>query len=227
MIWMVKIDFHVHTRDSIDSLIEPRHLAAMSEKLKIIPAICDHNTIAAHAKMHSSGAAFLPGEEILTERGDLIGLYLSEAIKKKTRFSEALDLIHDQGGLSYLPHMFDITRKGAGEPPKESWKRIDIVEAFNARCVLQSYNQKAEAFAKKSKIPIAAGSDSHFLFEFGKTYTNLPDLDASDLEDPKSLLRALKSRSCSLVKHPAPFYIRGTTKAISIVRKISRKLKGA
>jgi len=208
-------------------MIEPRHLASMSERLKIIPAICDHNTTAAHAKMRSLGAPFIPAEEILTERGDLIGLYLSEAIKKKTPFSEALDLIHSQSGLSYLPHMFDITRKGAGEPPKALWKKIDIVEAFNARCVLQSYNQKAEAFAEKSRVPVAAGSDSHFLFEFGKTYAEIPSLEASGLDDPKALLRALKSRTTRLVRHPAPFYVRGTTKAISIVRKISRKLKGA
>jgi predicted metal-dependent phosphoesterase TrpH len=219
---MLKIDFHTHTNHSSDSVIRSRDLAAKSVKLGIIPAITDHNTIDGHEDFRALRALFIPGEEILTERGDLIGLYMNDEIKKRTAFLETIDMIHSQGGLVYLPHMFDVSRKGMGAPPKEAIKKIDIVEVFNARCLSPSYNEKAEEFASKNKIPGAAGSDSHFLFEFGFTYVELPDLSESDLDDPKALLSALKSKDRRLVKRSAPFFVRGTTKAISIARKIIR-----
>ena len=42
--------------------------------------------MSAHAELKELGLEFIPGEEIRTVEGDLIGLYLNEAIPKKTPF---------------------------------------------------------------------------------------------------------------------------------------------
>ena len=216
----MKIDFHVHTNASIDSLIEPRLLAKKSTLLGIIPAIADHNSVSSHQEMRELGAPFIPAEEIFTDRGDLVGLYVNELIPKKTPFLEAIDRIHAQGGLAYIPHMFDYGRTGRHAGEHEA-ARADIIEVFNARCLRQEYNRKAAEFARRHKIPGACGSDSHLLFEFGSTYTLLPDFD---IASPKALLRALKTRNPGLTTRPAPFYVRGTTTLVAKARKLARML---
>ncbi|MFH0885195.1 MAG: PHP-associated domain-containing protein [Candidatus Micrarchaeota archaeon] len=220
----MKIDFHVHTNSSIDSIIDPKALARKSAELGIIPAIADHNSIGSHARMRALKAPFIPAEEIFTDRGDLIGLYINELIPKKTPFLEAIDKIHAQGGLAYLPHMFDYgrSRKHAGA---DEAAKVDIVEVFNARCMNKEYNKKAAAFAKAHSLPGAAGSDSHFFFEFGRTYTKLPDIAPDDINNPKTLLKALKTQNPKLETHTAPFFVRGTTTIIAMTRKLSRALR--
>lgn len=216
----MKIDFHVHTKYSIDSLIEPKGLIEKSRALGIIPAVADHNSIEAHRAMRAMRADFIPAEEIFTDKGDLIGLYLSEVIPKGTPFLEAIDQIRSQGGLAYLPHMFDYGRSKAHAGAEEASK-ADIIEAFNARCLKKEYNERASAFAKLHGIPQAAGSDSHFLMEFGSTWTELPEFD---LESPKALLRALKNRSSKMITQPAFPLVRGTTTFIAIGKKLRKRL---
>jgi len=217
----IRIDFHVHTKYSPDSIIEPRRLAEKSCRLGIIPAVTDHYSIEAHEAVRKTGMEFIPGEEIFTDRGDLIGLFVNELIPKGTPFLEATDRVHEQGGITYLPHMYDYGRSGKHASDTEAAK-ADIIEVFNARCMRKDFNQRAEAFARKHRKPMAAGSDSHFLFEFGKTYTELPDFDL-DRDNPKSLLRALAK--AKLVTRKGPIYARGVTKLISIAKKTAWRLR--
>lgn len=214
----MRIDFHVHTGYSYDSLILPRELAIKSRRLGIIPAVADHNSILAHEELKAMGADFIPADEYKTHEGDLIGLFVEKDLEKGIPALEAIDSIHGQGGLVYLPHMYDTGRDGIAN--EELAMKADIIEVFNARCMDSRFNDKAEGFAKSNMKPGAAGSDSHFLFEFGGTYTEVPDFD---LDSPKGLMRALgKAR---LVKRRAPIMVRGTTTLVSIAKRlISRRL---
>ncbi len=204
----MKVDFHVHTRTSLDSLISHKNLMEKSKRLGIIPAITDHDSMDGVPLCKEHGEC-IAGEEVKTDKGDLIGLYLNEPIRGGTSFYDALDIIHEQGGLAYLPHMFDSHRAGAGVPDCP----IDIIEAFNSRCLHADFNEKALEFSKAEDIPMAAGSDSHFLFEFGSTYTELPGFD---IDDPKGLLAALED--AKLVCRNAPFYVRGPTGILKAFR---------
>ncbi|MBU0591058.1 PHP domain-containing protein [Candidatus Micrarchaeota archaeon] len=238
----MKIDFHVHTYYSYDSFIRPVDLVARSIAFGVVPAIADHNTVAAHETFKSLGVPFIPAEEIGTDIGDLIGLFITEEIKKHTPFEEALDLIHEQGGIAYLPHMFDLTRHGISDPKLAS--KVDIIEIFNSRCLDKSLNSKAKQFAEQNNLPGAVGTDSHFIFEFGKTYTEIPKFSFDGLENPNVLLKALKTQNpnpktgCGKPgtghttlntkpktgnptheTHPAPFYVRGTTSVLALGKK--------
>ena len=217
---VMKIDLHVHTHYSIDSITNPKDLAKKSANLGVIPAVTDHNSLNSHDELRKLGMKFIPGEEVSTDRVDLIGLYLNEAIPRRTSFEETLDRIHAQGGLAYLPHMYDYIRKGVIPSALEA-KKIDIIEIFNCRCLDASYNDRARDFAIAYGVPGAVGTDSHYIFEFGKSYTEVPDFD---LDNPKALLGALKSNSVKFVAKRAPFYVRGTTSMIAVGKKIARKL---
>lgn len=184
----MKIDFHVHTCHSSDARITLEELAALSSKFGIIPAITDHNNMDAHAPFRKFNIPFIPAEEIKTDCGDFIGLFMAEPIPKGTGFHETVDLIRSQGAIPYAPHMFDSLRPGIAK--EEYGRKADIIEVFNARS-LEKFDKKAEEFAKKEGKLMAAGSDSHYPYEFGHTYTEL-DLSPDELE-PKSVLRALKN----------------------------------
>ena len=212
---MIKLDFHCHTHHSIDSIIKPRELAAKAKRLGIVPAVTDHNNLGAHKELKALGMRFIPSEEIRTIEGDLIALCLNEVIPKKTPFLEAIDKIKEQGALSYLPHMFDKTRHGVAYHQLAS--KVDIIEAFNARCPLQKYNDDAMHFAKKHKKLIAAGSDSHFLFEFGRTYFEV-NAEFEDIKNnPKALLHALKNVKIHAKK--APIFVRGSTLVVKFAKR--------
>lgn len=214
---MIRLDLHTHTKYSRDSRTEPKDLAKKAKELNLMFAVTDHNTLSTDRfRSAVPGFQFIPGEEIGTDKGDLIGLYLTEEIPRKTEYHETLDRIHEQGGLAYLPHMFDLTRKGVGN--SELAKKVDIIEIFNARSVMQDFNKKADEFAKRNNMLGAAGSDCHFLFEFGSTYTELPDFD---LDNPKELLTALKS--AKIIGKPAPIYVKGTTSIVKIWKKIFKR----
>ncbi len=215
----MKLDFHVHTKYSIDSIIEPKALVARSRASGVVPAITEHNNIDSHRELRSLGADFIPGEEIRTDRGDLIGLYLNEPIPRMTPFLEAIDIIHMQGGLAYLPHMYDRSRRGV-VPAKEEAGKLDIIEVFNARCPLASYNGRAGSFARELSKPGAVGSDSHFIFEFGHNWNEVPDFD---LQDPKGLMKALGKARFTTKK--ATMLVRGTTTFVAMGKKLVRRLR--
>jgi len=124
-------------------------------------------------------------------------------------------LIHEQGGIAYLPHMFDITRHGVGNHPAA--KKVDIIEVFNARCMPRAFNEKARLFADENRLLMGAGSDSHLLWEFGQTYTELPDFDISK---PKELLRAMKKSKIHGVQ-TSLFYARGPPVLIKFWKRLT------
>jgi len=216
----MKIDFHVHTNFSSDSTIKVKDLAKKSKESGIIPAITDHSTIAANSKFRETNIGFIPGEEIRTDCGDLIALYLTEEIEPYIHFPDAIDKIKEQGAISILPHMYDNTRHGCGD---KYAKLVDVIETFNARCINNSFNQRAADIARKLGKPGVAGSDSHFLFEFGKTYNELPDFD---IGNPKELMKALKSGKNKIIAKKAPFFVRGPTAMYKAARKLRKKLLG-
>jgi len=212
---MMRIDFHVHTGYSYDSVIHPKALAIRSKELGVIPAVADHNSMLAHQELRQEGALFIPANEYRTDKGDLIGLYVERNLAKGIPFMEAVDSIREQGGLAYLPHMYDAGRDGICE--RGLAEKADIIEVFNARCMDSRLNDRAAEFSRRSGIPGAAGSDSHFLFEFGRTYTEVPGFD---LESPKELLKVLPKAKHVTVK--APMVVRGTTTLVAVAKRLLR-----
>ncbi len=211
----MKLDLHMHTRYSADSLNDLKEIMKKTKELGIIPAITDHNNIDAHAHFRKLGFNFIPGEEITTEEGDLIGLYLNERIKKGTPFMDALDLIRRQGGLVYLPHMYD--NRGHRISQTNLAKEVDIIEVHNPRCSFSVHNQKAMQFAIENKKYKGAGGDSHFIFEIGNAYVETLDVDVSE---PKELLSALKNGK--IISRKPIINTRGTSIITKFVKKIFR-----
>ena len=135
-------------------------------------AVTDHNTIdgaqAVFDKVNDEQMEFsvIIGEEISTDRGEVLAYFISEAIEPGS-FGDVLREIKRAGGISSIPHPFDKLRHHAVHLTRKDIGSFDCIEGFNARCLFNKYNDLAYNFAKDFDLAILAGSDAHFLNEVG------------------------------------------------------------
>lgn len=166
----MRYDLHTHSKYSVDGFLEPEKIVetAMRRGLSGI-AITDHNTIkgALKAKRYETDDFnIICGSEISTERGEVIGLFLSSEITSHV-FIDVVEEIKEQDGIIILPHPYDKLRKNGIHLEKKEVKLIDGIEIYNSRCMFQKYNNDALQFAKKNNLIGVAGSDAHFAGEIG------------------------------------------------------------
>jgi len=159
-------DLHVHSKYSKDSINDPRWIIKVAKKKGLSGvAITDHDTIKGSliAKKINNDPDFeiIPGVEIKTDIGDIIGLWITEEIKSRS-WEEVIDEIHSQGGVAVLPHPYRGHRA-----VEEIANRVDVIEVFNAR-TSKELNKKAHELAMKLHKGISAGSDAHVPFEIGR-----------------------------------------------------------
>lgn len=131
------------------------------------------------------------GEEIRTASGEIIGLFLTERIPAGLSAEETVERIHDQGGITYVPHPFDPMRRPLAEAKLRELcaaGSIDALEVFNAKTSLSSLNDRAFDLAGEFNIPGGAGSDAHGPEAIGAAYMEMPDFDG-----PEDFLSKLKT----------------------------------
>ncbi len=141
-------------------------------------AVTDHNTVrgALHALRLSEADASLPrvipGIEVFTEDGEVIGLYIREDIPQGTSLSEAVRRIRESGGLVYLPHPYDVFRRGAVSKGvrAEAAGSSDVVEVANGRALGPRAGAKSLGLAARHGKACGAGSDAHHKREVGRCY---------------------------------------------------------
>lgn len=187
---LVRVDMHVHTRSSPDSLNPPGGiLAAMNAKGIGRVVICDHNRLDGALRLRDRAPdRVLVGEEVKTREGpDVIGIFLTEEIPRGTPVRETCQRIREQGGVVYMPHPFDTRRSGAGNLLDELAELVDVVEAHNARTFRLELNQRGEEWAVGAGKLLGAGSDAHTLAEIGAAFVEVPPFEPNR----ESFLRAL------------------------------------
>ena len=181
----------MHTRFSPDSLMELEELVSrcVATGLDCV-AITDHNTIAGALEVQRLAPfRVIVGEEIKSQGGEIIGLFLQEVIPRGLPSLETVQRIKEQGGLVSVPHPFDHFRRSVIERQAlhDILPYVDIIEAFNARNTLQGDNRKALELALEHGILTSAVSDSHTPVEVGRTYVEVSDFDGT----PAGLREAL------------------------------------
>jgi len=192
---LIDIDLHMHTDHSSDCAtpVEVLIETARDRGFGAI-AITDHNEVsgalaAAEAARRFDDIKIIVGEEVKTaEQGEVIGLFLKERIPKGLTMAETVAEIRRQGGLVYVPHPFDRLHSVPDyEHLLEIVDEIDLMEVFNPRVAISSFNEEAERFARKYRIIPAAGSDSHVAQGLGAVRVRVPDFDG-----PEEFLEAMR-----------------------------------
>lgn len=174
-----------------------------------MPIITDHNTIEGALRYKKLYKDVIIGEEIKTQNGEIIGIFLNKAIPKGLSMAETLEKIKSQGAISYVPHPFDAMRRSAVQ--KIDFK-ADIIEVFNSRVIKQEYNKMAENFANENNLIKAVGSDAHLISEIGTSYAEMEEFGSE-----KEFLKNLKK--AKLIKNPSPIYVHAFTKIVKPLKK--------
>jgi hypothetical protein len=213
------VDLHCHTRASFDCLSAPKAVVrAAAERGLTHLAITDHDRIDGALEARAAappGLMVIVGEEVKTLGGDLICLFLTEAIPPGLPADEAIAAAREQGGLVGIPHPFDRLRSSLlRDPAMEAiTSSVDWVETHNAR-LLGGGNDLAVAFARKQGLPGVAVSDAHSILEVAVAYTRLE----GDPGSPAGLLAALAG--AQLVPGRASLVIRGWTPIAKLVQRV-------
>ena len=146
----------------------------------------------------------IPGEEIKTEAGEVIGLFLDKEIERGLPMGDTIATIREQGGVVYLPHPFDRLHTIPDAPTlHRHLPEIDVFEVYNARLLFEGFNDEALRFARKYNLTMGAGSDAHVLQGVG---TGLVRMRA--FENAAEFLISL--RSAEIVRRPKSLvYLQG------------------
>lgn len=204
----LKIDLHNHTVASYDGFntLKDFEKAHRAGKIDII-AITDHNTISvAQEFVKRASFPIIVGEEIESQAGDIIGLFLKETIPKGLSVKETIAMIKSQDGLVYIPHPFDFFRIGLPQTTiLEILPQIDLFEVVNgaySTLLFRKYEKEAKKFAKRHFLTMAASSDAHLPQNIGRAVMEIPEELLTNLT-PQNLLQAV--RTGKIVTSPGSF----------------------
>ena len=196
----VRAEFHCHTVYSKDSLLHPRDLLQACRRKNIDRlVVTDHNTIA--GALHAQDidpTRVIVGEEIMTQSGELLAIFVKEEIPAGLPPEEVIHRLRAQDAFIGISHPFDRTRKGHWDLStlEEIISLVDAVEIFNARCMWPDFNSQAQEFARKHSRLAIVGSDAHTAYEVGQASMLLSDFhDSTSLK--ASLARAAHASSLS------------------------------
>lgn len=188
-----KADTHIHTTCS-DGLMDPEETVdyvASQTDIRVI-AITDHDTTEGsflardYAKRHGLALDVVIAQEVTTDEGDVVGLFLNKTLPTFPTAVEAIEAIHTQGGLAVAVHPCSYwatlgQMKGVGR--NLCHLPLDAIEACNGFPTNVISNPLTSWINRRrgQNLPEMGGSDSHVPFTVGQAFTWFPGQTAGDL----------------------------------------------
>lgn len=180
-------DLHVHTDMSFDCNTRIDEIIR-EVKLKAIDgiAITDHSRIFSPERAKKLSIQhrvnIISGEEINTNQGEIIGLFMQEQLADSD-FYDVIDRLRDQDALIILPHPY------RGHSMIEILaNNVDGIEVLNAKSHI-SDNIAAHMLSKKFSKGRTGGSDAHTADAVGACLTIFEECDEESIR--RAILRDL------------------------------------
>ena len=221
-----RIDLHCHSDASYDSRLESQALLRLAVEAGLTHlAITDHERIDCSLRLRDlepPELTIIVGEEIRSTRGDVIGLYVEQAIPGGLSLEATIAAIRAQDGVVGIPHPFDAYRPAVAvdldQPATQKGLAdlIDYVEVHNGRVRNARANERAAEFATAFGVPGVAASDTHSEAEVGSCATVLEGPISSAAE-----FRAALAGPRQLVVRE-----RTTIEEVGLVGRLARRLRG-
>jgi len=208
----IKLDLHIHSIYSDDSSIRLDDLIKYASKKNLDGfAVCDHDSLEAYERLkpkaEQNELIAIPGMEINTNIGEVIGLFIEDEIDTHNNdFFTIVNLIKEENGLVVIPHPFDFLRRNhlkmslMTEDLVEDY--IDGIEVLNSRILFSNCIKKAREFKQNHNLFETGGSDAHHKNEIGNGYTLIKDMEEVSLQAIKQNLIAQKSKSMGEISSP-------------------------
>ena len=191
MLMQVKADLHVHPTYSRDSIITPEDLVFYAKKRGLnAVAVTDHNQVEGAKKIAAeTDFLIIPGTEVSSRDGHIVGLNVNEVIPRGLRADETVDRIHRAGGVVIACHPYALFKGSIGQYVTA---KFDAIETINASSFpFRSASSKAEKLAERFRLPRVAGTDAHYGPVIGCAYTVID----SEL-NLESILKAIIEGRC-------------------------------
>jgi predicted metal-dependent phosphoesterase TrpH len=186
-------DTHIHTTYS-DGLMTPEETVefiATYTNLQVI-AITDHDTTTgafvaqAYARHHAPHLEVIIGQEISTNQGDVVGLFLKSTLPAFETAAEAVAAVHAQGGLAVAVHPFShwstcFVMHGVGRRIFDvPFDAVEVRNGVPANLLSNPLTAWLNRYVGQ-QLPELGGSDSHVPFTAGQAMTLFPGRSAADL----------------------------------------------
>ncbi|SNZ02866.1 hypothetical protein SAMN06269185_0132 [Natronoarchaeum philippinense] len=223
---MLSVELHAHSelshdgRDPVDLLLEQAEAVGLDAL-----AITDHDefdaSLEAARKAPEYGLVGIPGMEITSKAGHVLGLGIEEAIEAGLPFDETLDRIREQGGVAVVPHPFQESRHGVmANITRGQLRAADAIEVYNSRLLTGRGNRQAEEFAQTYGLPMTAGSDAHISEMVGQAVTRVD----ADERSAESILDAVREGRTAVDGKRTPWRISFRQAAGGAKRRVVAKL---
>jgi predicted metal-dependent phosphoesterase TrpH len=186
---LAKADLHIHSTAS-DGTCSPREIVEYARQytdLAVI-AITDHDRIEGALEAMALASAYdievVPGIEVTTLAGHLIGLWVECAFPILRSAQWTADAIREQGGIVVAPHPMSWLTLSLGKRALYRCAKrrcLDAIEVVNSSAAGKVVYAKALAAQQELHLPQVGGSDAHIAEMIGTAYTLFPGRSAADL----------------------------------------------
>jgi hypothetical protein len=206
---------HIHTHYSRDSTITPKELVTFAKKRGLdAVAVTDHDTIKGALKMSMyRGFLVIPGIEVTTKDGHVLGLDVHERIQSMLDVYATIQKIHEVGGIAIAAHPTALYR---GKLRNHITREFDAVEVINASSIPFSFSNRinrklAEAF----NLPQTGGSDAHYAPEIGMAHCEVE----AGLEK-EEIIAAIKMGKTTACGRAIPWLMRLKREALNFKKMV-------
>ena len=193
----LRIDLHIHTRDSLDSHISLDDAARRCREEDLDGfAVTNHDFFSdiPSSWLKKTDLVILRGMEVSARGAHILALDINEEVEMGLGILETVEKIHEQGGLAIIAHPYSVLRTWVNRREIEA-AGFDLVEVANAYQFPYGWMlERNTRLAEELGLPQTGGSDAHIPRTVGRAYTVL-EVDERSEEDVLEALRKGKTRA--------------------------------
>lgn len=199
-----KADFHIHTAEDPQDVIEYT-AEELIEHASLygydVLAITNHteNTVTPELIefADSKGILLLPGFEADIKGKHLVVINPSSEMEEAGTFDE-LFALKGENSIFIAPHPYYPSRSSLRGVIKKNAHMFDAIEYCSFYLNWLNFNHIGKYMSKRLGIPMVGGSDAHYRWQFGSTFTLVEAAERT----PKAIVRAIKSGQVEVVTNP-------------------------
>ena len=207
---VLTVEIHTHSALSYDGRDPVDMLLAQAEAVGLDAlAVTDHDEIDASLEAADLAGEYgligVPGIEVTSEAGHVLGIGIRERVPAGLSYDETLERIRDLGGIAIVPHPFQSSRSGvAPNVTRDRLAAADAIEVYNSRLLTGRANRKAQRFARERGLPMTAGSDAHISEMVGQAAT---EIDTDGERTVEAILEAIRDGRTTVEGKRTPWRI--------------------
>lgn len=190
-----RADLHMHSTysDGLGTIEQILHHVQYNTRLDVI-AITDHDVVEGALRARdlwlkgSYRFDFIVGEEITTNEGHLLALFIEQPIQSYLSMERSVDLVHEQGGLAIVAHPLNRFFRHSCQrdvldqihASSDTW--LDGIETWNASfCGVYGNRIAMRMNREVYGWPEVGNSDAHTLSAIGRGCTWFEGKSACDV----------------------------------------------